>query len=206
MKNLNNIITASTNNLNGAIIDGLLRENLHNVSWDELRFIAKEAEVSLTMEKGESRRTIEDRVADAVITATATVPAETTTPTDVPVIFKKNEKKIIFALVDTWTAQTLSNSKYKLFFMGKGKWANTYISSDKRVLAATAKTISRVFPKAKVDYDLVLKAYTLMERAGLCHIVEDKNDDGNVIHRHIHMSIEEAKKLKNGYVFLKNYK
>ena len=149
---------------------------------------------------------------EATPTEVATLAEPASAPADAPVVFKAGEKRVIFALVYNWGQQTLTKSSYKLFFRGSGRWEGTYLSSDKRVLAATLKTlktiknIKNIFPRAKTDYAMAVMAYALMERAGICHVVEDVDNDGNVVHRHVHMTEREMAKLEKGFLFLKDHK
>ena len=67
MTNLNTII----NNAN-IDIDNLMQV-LHEMPWADIRSMAKQMGVSLTLKKGESRRIVEGRIADAIIATTAAV-------------------------------------------------------------------------------------------------------------------------------------
>ena len=67
MTNLNTII-------NNANIDtNALMKALHEMPWSDIRSMAKKMGVSLTLKKGESRRIVEGRIADAIIATTAAV-------------------------------------------------------------------------------------------------------------------------------------
>lgn len=215
--NIAAIINTSTNNLNGKVERGLLMENLHRLAWSDLCLMAKEADVSLALKKGESRTTIEDRIADAVIAKVEGIEPETKPET------KKEENSLTTAttavkkaVLVAWGDDTFvkkdgdfvareKGDGYALFFRATiGQHKGTIISTKNMVERATVRGICQGLNKKGLNSAVVNKyirrAVSIMMDSGYCHVYQGKKD------WFVHMNNQELKKFWEDYKEVKTSK
>ena len=223
MTNLNTII-------NNANIDtNALMKALHEMPWSDIRSMAKKMGVSLTLKKGESRRIVEGRIADAIIATTAavnttetaatvetttvneTVTTAETTNTAANALTDSVKKGVLIAWGDATFIEKdgfVARGKgdgYSLFFRATvGPFKGSVISLKNRLEKATVQGLCEGLGKTGLNTAIVDKyvrrAVEVMVEAGYCHICQSKKD------WYVHMTDQELAKFWKDYKEVKTSK
>ena len=222
--NTTTIINAA--NINANIDIDNLMQVLHEMPWNDIRVMAKKMGVSLTLKKGESRRIVEGRIADAIIATTVpaapvaetaatetTNTSETMTATNNANALTESVKK---AVLISWGDATFiekdgsfvargKGNGYALFFRATaGTYKGTVISLKDKMVKASIGGICEGLNKKGLSDSVVDKyvrrAVQIMADNGYCHVCQTRKD------WYVHMSDKELAKFYKDYKEVKTPK